>query len=453
MTKRLNVLATLLCGLLLSVSSAHASGFALQEQSASGLGNAFAGGAASAEDNSAIWSNPAALTLLESAEVQVGAHWVSVDADLANTGTTTAGYPTQGADGSTSESALVPNLYYSQPVSDNLVLGLGVTAAFGLTTDWGKDWFGRYIADYSDLKDVNIQPTIAYKVNEKLSIGFGVDYANVEAELTNAVNMGLVFLNAIQTGQIPAAAVPAALIGDVRSNLIGTKYDGHASIKGDGAAWGYNAGLLYQPNADTRIGLHYRSSIEVDLDGDVTFDVGALSSILGSVFPAQGGKVKLELPSITNLSVFHQINDAWSIMGDVQYTTWSSFETLTIDFEQATPPTSVVPENWEDVWRFSGGVSYQATEDLKLRVGMAFDQSPIPSPAYRSPRIPDSDRVWFSAGLEYVFNDSFRVNAGATYIMVEDATIDNDTHSAGFAMKADMEASVTIISLSGIVSF
>lgn len=453
MTKKLNRLATIACGLFLSVSTVSAAGFALQEQSVSGLGNAFAGGAAAADDNSAIWSNPAALTLLDSAEIQLGVHMISVDADISNTGTTTLGLPTQGANGSTSESALVPNLYYSQPVSDNLVLGLGVTAAFGLTTDWGSDWFGRYIADYSDLKDVNIQPTLAYKVNDKFSIGIGIDFANVEAELTNAVDMGLVFLNAIQTGQIPAAAVPAALIADVQGSLTTSKYDGHASIKGDGTAWGFNLGMLFQPTDETRIGVHYRSAIEVELEGDVEFEVGGLASVLSAVFPSQGGRVDLELPSITNISIHHELDDVWSIMADAQYTTWSSFETLIIEFELPTPPTSVVPENWEDVWRFSGGVSYQASEALKLRAGVAYDQSPVPSPAYRSPRIPDSDRTWLSAGLEYVFNDNFRMNAAATYIMVDDAKIDNDTHASAFHMRGDMEGSVTIFSVSGVYSF
>jgi len=453
MTKKLNGLATLACGLLLSVSSANAAGFALQEQSVSALGNAFAGGAAAADDNSAIFSNPAALTLLNSAELQLGVHYVTVEADIMNTGTTTYGAPTRGADGNTKESAMVPNLYYSQPVTDNLVLGLGVTAAFGLTTDWGDQWFGRYIANYSDLKDVNIQPTLAYKVNDKFSIGIGLDYANVEAELTNAVDMGLVFLNGVSTGQIPVAAVGAALIGDVQGNIGGTKYDGAASIKGDGTGWGYNIGMLFQPTKDTRIGLHYRSSVDVELEGDVTFNVGALSQILGAAFQNQGGLVDLELPSITNLSVVHQVNDAWTVMADAQYTTWSSFKTLVIDFELPSPPTSVVPENWEDVWRFSAGVSYQATDALKLRAGVAMDQSPVPSPAYRSPRIPDSDRKWLSAGCEYVFSDSFRVNAGATLIIVDDATIDNDTHASAFHMKADMEASVTIFSVSGVYSF
>ena len=453
MTKKLNGLAALTCGLLLSVSSANASGFALQEQSVSGLGNAFAGGAAAADDNSAIWANPAALTLLDSAEIQLGVHYVSVEADLVNTGTTTFGVPTQGANNGTSESAMVPNLYYSQPVTENLVMGIGVSAAFGLTTDWGDQWFGRYIANYSELKDVNIQPTLAYKVNDKFSIGFGLDYANVEAELTNAVDMGLVLLNAIGTGQIPAAAIPGALLGDVQGNLSGSKYDGSASIKGDGTGWGFNVGMLLQPSDATRIGLHYRSSVEVELEGDVEFQVGGLAAIIGAVFPNQGGLVDLELPSITNISIHHQVNDAWSIMADAQYTTWSSFDALVIDFELPSPPTSVVPENWEDVWRFSGGVTYQASEDLKLRAGVAYDQSPIPSPEYRSPRIPDSDRMWFSAGLEYVFNDNFRMNAAATMIVVDDAQIDNDTHAAAFHMKADMEASVTIFSVSGVYSF
>ncbi|MEQ9824547.1 MAG: outer membrane protein transport protein [Puniceicoccaceae bacterium] len=453
MTYSFKAVTTFMCGLGLMTSMADASGFALQEQSVSGLGNAFAAGAAAAEDNSAIFSNPAALTLLEGAQIQIGVHSVTPDADVNNRGTTTLALPTQGGDSTTSEKALVPNLYYSQPMNENLVLGLGVSVPFGLATEWGNQWFGRYIADYSELQDVNIQPTLAYRYKDWLSIGVGLNYAHTSAELSNAVDMGLVFLNAIQSGRIPAAAVPASLIGDVQSNLGGVKYDGFSSIEGDGGAWGYNVGLLFQPTEQTRIGLHYRSAINVDLEGDVTFEVGALSSILGPNFPNQKGRVDLELPSISNLSVHHQLNAKWAIMADAQFTTWSSFESLVIEFEKATPPTSVVPENWEDVWRFSAGVSFQATDALKLRAGVAWDESPVPSPAYRSPRIPDSDRTWISAGLGYAFSEAFQLNAAATMIFVDDAQIDNDTHAAAYHMRADMKASVTIFSVSGVYQF
>lgn len=452
---RKRVLAALISSvvLLISVIQLQGAGFALQEQSVSGLGNAFAAGAAAAEDNSALFTNPAALVLLDDAEIQIGVHAVTPDAELTNTGTLSGPAPTQGPDGSTSEKAYVPNIYYTQPISEDLVMGFGVMVPVGLSTEWGSTWFGRYIADRSSIQDLNFQPTLAYSISEQWSIGLGLNYASVEAELSNALDMGLLFLNSVQTGQIPAALVPAAVLGDVQANLGGTKYDGRFLVEGDGYGWGYNVGLLFQPNSQTRIGLHYRSEVETDLDGDVDFEVGLLADYLGPVFPDGKGQVSLTLPSITNLSVHYQINDAFALMADAQYTTWSSFDELVIEFEQPTPPDSRVPEQWEDVWRFALGLSYKANDAWKFRAGIAKDESPVPGPAYRSPRIPDADRIWYSTGFEYRVTSGFRINGAFSLITVASPIIDNDTHASGYHMKADMDASVSIFSLSAIFAF
>ena len=453
MTRTVYYLGSLVGGLFLLASGASAAGFALQEQSVSGLGNAFAGGAAAMEDNSAIFTNPAALVGFDSPELQIGAHYIAPESEFSNQGTTTIGVSTQGDSGDSDKSAIVPNLYYSHPVSDHWILGLGVSVPFGLETEWGDTWVGRYIANKSKIEDINVQPTLVYKVNDQLSIGVGVDIANVSAELTNAVDMGLVFLNAVQGGAIPAAAVSPQLLSSVQSDIGGSNFDGSFKVKGDGVGYGFNIGMLYRFNDQTRLGIHYRSSIDVDLDGDNTFVVGPLEPYLGAIFPNGKAGVDLELPSTTNISLFHQIDDAWAIMGDIQYTTWSSFDYLSIQYKQPTPPVTSVPELWEDVWRYAIGVNYQATEALKLRAGISYEETPVPSAAYRSPRIPDADRTWLSLGMEYAFNKSLRANVGVTYITVDDPEIDNDTHSAGQHLKGVIDASVTIFSLSMVYDF
>jgi long-chain fatty acid transport protein len=453
MTNKLKRIVALISALICATSQSYAAGFALQEQSVTGLGNAFAGGAAAAEDSSAIFSNPAALTYLDGTQFQLGVHFIVPEAELTNTGTTTLGVPTQGENKTSKEAAIVPNIYFSQPVSEKLVLGLGVTVPFGLATDWGNEWFGRYIADRSELHDINIQPTLAYKVSDKLSIGFGINYAMVSAELSNAVDMGAVFLNAVQTGAIPAAFVDPALLGSVQADIGGSTFDGYSKVEGDDAGWGYNLGVVFKPSENVRVGLHYRSAIELELEGDVDFTVGALEPFLGSTFPDGGGKVDLELPSITNISVHYQIDDKWAVMADAQYTTWSSFEFLIIEFEQQTPPNSVVPELWEDVWRFAAGATYTPNDTWTFRGGISFEESPVPGPRYRSPRIPDADRTWFTTGIDYKVNDRFTVAGSVAYISVTEPEINNDTHSTGQVLVAEMDASVSILSLVGNIRF
>ena len=455
MTKKVISLGSLACGLFLLGTSANAAGFALQEQSVSGLGNAFAGGAAAMEDNSVLFSNPAALVGFDQPQLQVGLHYIMPETDFKNSGTTTANFfPTQGGVSASEESALVPNLYYSHPLSEKIVAGLGVSVPFGLTTEWGNDWVGRYIANRSELQTINIQPTIAYKFSENVSMGFGINASSNSAELTNALDLGLVFLNSVQRGLIPAAAVPPALLGDVQGNIGASKYDGQFKVEGDGVGYGYNVGLLVQFNDQkTRIGVHYRSEIDVELDGDVFFEVGALEPFLGSIFPNGGGKVDLVLPAIINLSIHHDINDQWSVMADAQRTGWSSFENLIIEFENPTPPDSVVPELWEDVWRYAIGTTYKVNDQFKLRGGISFEETPVPNSGYRSPRIPDADRTWFTLGMEYIMNENITLNAGAAMIVVDDPQINNNTHSTGQHLQGVMEASVNILSVSLVYNF
>ena len=359
-----------------------AAGFALQEHGVAGLGNAFAGGAASAEDASTVFYNPAGMSLLEGSQITTGFHFVIPKAKFTNQGTTTLGVPTQGGNAISKEEAILPNLFYVRPLNEDLKFGIGVSAPFGLSTNYDKNWVGRYVARETSLETVIINPSIAYRVNDNVSIGGGLSYMKGDAVLSNAVDFGLVFLNQLQSGGIPANAQTMALAGDIRANLGSTKYDGSLRLDGDGDGWGFNFGLIYEVTDSFRWGMHYRSGVSLNLSGNADFEVGALGGILGGAFQDQGGKVTVELPDTFALSFYGEVNEKLSLMGDVTRTTWSSFESLVIKFENPSPPDNVIPELWEDVNKYSVGATYKLSEKMTGRAGLALDESPVPSDAH-----------------------------------------------------------------------
>lgn len=427
-------------------SAALGSGFAIQEQGVSGLGNAFAGGAAAAEDASTLFFNPAGMALIDKPQLTGGVHFIIPEAGFENQGTTTLNRPTQGNEATSKEEALVPNIYYVAPLNDDLVWGIGISAPFGLTTEYDSGWVGRYIARKTELKTVSLNPSLAYRVNEKLSIGGGITYMKGDAVLSNAIDMGLVFLNQFQAGGIPVNAQTLALAGDVQANVGGPKYDGGVHLEGDGDGWGINLGLLYEVNDNLRWGAHYRSGVSLDLEGQADFTAGALESILGPAFQDQGGFVDLDLPDTFSLSVYQKLNDKWAVMGDVTHTWWSDFEYLTIRFENPSPPDSVIPELWEDVSKYSVGATYQYSDKMKLRFGLAYDESPVPNDEVRSPRIPDENRTWLALGLSYAASEKLTVDVGYVHIFVDDPKIHNVSHSTGQRLLGKLDASVDILS-------
>ncbi len=433
--------------LSLCASSAYSAGFAIQEQSVSGLGNAFAGGAASAEDAATVYFNPAGMSLIEKPQLHAGVHFIQPKASFTNLGTTTLTAPTQGNNSTSEEDAIVPNLYYVAPLNDDLVWGIGISAPFGLTTDYDSDWVGRYVARTTELKTMLVNPSLAYRVSDKLSIGGGLDYVKSDAVLSNAIDMGLVFLSQFQAGGIPVNAQTLALAGDVQANLGGTKYDGGIRLEGDGDGWGYNIGALYEINDDWRLGVHYRSAVQLDLAGQADFTVGALDSVLGAAFADQGGAVVINLPDTLSFSVFGKVNEKLSVMADITKTSWSEFQELRIVFENPSPPTSVVSELWKDVKKYSVGASYKFNDRFTGRFGFAYDESPVPNDEVRSPRIPDEDRKWISLGLTVAATDTIDLHFAYVNILVDDPMIDNATHSAGQRLYGKIDASVSLLSL------
>src|SRR4051794_38711542 len=244
----------------LASSQAFGSAFALQEQNASGLGHAYAGGAAAAEDVSTIFYNPAGLVRLSTAQVVVAGNLICPSSKFNDTGSQPAAFqPLGGTGGDAGSCAGVPNLYIGVPFTDKWSFGLGVNVPFGLKTEYDSNWAGRFQAVKSDLKTYNINPAISWEPTKTLTVGAGVNYQHLTAELTNQVNYAAAFAQGVQglvaAGQVPAAAAPT-LIGSAAG------LESSAQVKGDDGSWGWNLGVLWQATPQTRIGGAYRSAIK-----------------------------------------------------------------------------------------------------------------------------------------------------------------------------------------------
>uniref|UniRef100_A0A7V6CDC5 Membrane protein involved in aromatic hydrocarbon degradation n=1 Tax=Thermodesulfobacterium geofontis TaxID=1295609 RepID=A0A7V6CDC5_9BACT len=404
----LNILLTILFFLSCLVVKAYGAGIAIYEQGVSGLGNAYAGAAASAEDGSTIFYNPAGLTKLVKPEVSLGSHVIIPNAHFKNTGSigynpiTGLTYPLAGNNGGDAGvTAVVPNFYVSTPLNERLVLGLGINSPFGLQTEYDKNWVGRYHAIKSKLITINLNPTIAYKVTPKFSLGLGINFQWAEAELTNALN--------------PIAFVR---FGDI------TTQDGFAKLKGDDWSFNWNAGLLYELSEKTRFGLSYRAKLTHVFRGEVNFS--NIPSNSTNVFKKDDAKARLNLPPMLSFSGLHKINKKWTILADVTWTGWSRFEELRIKYNTLIIGDTVITTKWEDAFRYSLGLTYQPNSKWTFRTGIAYDETPISSDKYRTPRIPDTDRFWIALGLGYNFSENAKFDLGYVHIFFKKSHIDKD---------------------------
>lgn len=423
--------------------NAHAAFFQLAENSPSGLGNAFAGGAASAEDAATVWYNPAGMTRLAGGQVVGGLHYIKPSIKFSN-GTASTAAPINapisgGNGGDAGEDAFVPNVYYSQQLSERWFVGIGINAPFGLATDYDDGWMGRYHADRSEIMTVNINPAVAYKFNEQFSVGLGINYQKMEASLSQAVDFGTI----CTAGGFGGVCGPA------------TGNDGYAKVDADDDAWGYNLGFLWQPSAQTRAGVAYRSAMKYRLTG--TFDITAPANVPGALLSARGlvdsgAAAEVELPATLSVSAYHQFGQQWAIMGDITRTFWSNLPELRIDFD-SNQADSVVTLGLKDVNRYSLGVNFMPGA-WTFRAGIAFDETPTPSAELRTARLPDGDRLWLSFGGGYKFTQALSVDVGYTYIKVDEVSINKQAapftspneDTARGNLRGDYKANTNILS-------
>ena len=412
-----------------------ASGFQLVEQNASGLGNAFAGQAAGVKDASAIYFNPAALTrtkgwnFVASVEpIGVGTTFTNSTSAVPFAGPYKFNVPLGNEGGDAGKWIPVPNGYLSGQVGDKIWLGLGFNVPFGLETEWDPQWMGRFHATKSKVQAMNVNPTIAFQVTEALSIGGGASYQHLTADLNSGVAYGgLAFAGTAQAVAAYPPALQAAALGAVVAQLgpSGTSLEGQGLISGDSNAWGWNAGALLKLGAQAHVGVSYRSKVTHDVEGDVTFDGAPTFSLPGALAPIgtainarfASGPVKttIVLPDTWSVAAAWE-GEKVEVLADWTWTGWTTIADLDI-VRADDSPLSSVPLNFQDTWRAGLGVNYRFNEAWTLRLGTAYDKAPVQD-QYRTPRLPDANRVWVATGFQWTINKKVALDAGYAHIFI-----------------------------------
>jgi long-chain fatty acid transport protein len=376
-------------------SLASASAFQLWEQNASGLGNAYAGSAAVADNASTVFFNPAGLTQLSGFQFSAGVTGVGPSYEFRDNGSSgvTMG---SGNGGNAGGWHAVPNLYLSGRLTDNLSLGFGISAPFGLATEYESGWIGKAQTIKSEITTINYNPSLAYRINDKVSLGFGVNYQKIDAELTNSLSV----------------------------------------LKGDDSAWGWNAGVLFTLSPAMRVGLSYRSSMKYTLEGTMN----------GSI-PV---KADVELPDTAILSVWQQVSDRWEAMGDISYTRWSTLNALNVVSRTSGATLGTERFNYDNSWRVAWGAAYKASDAAKLKFGIAYDRTPV-NDVDRSARVPDNSRLWLSLGGQWNAGRYGKVDLGYSYLYVKDSDINMNKNAT--LLRGSYDASAHIVGVQYSVGF
>jgi long-chain fatty acid transport protein len=428
-------------------TSAGASGFALIDQSTSSAGNAYAGAAAVAEDASTIYFNPAGLSLLQGSQTVVGVHGLAIDAKFSKTSATSAvGSPATGGEGGNiGGNAAIPNFYYATQINQDMSFGIGVNAPFGLKSNYEPTWVGRYQATLSELKSVNINPTMAWKVSDTVSIGAGLNLQYFEAELSKNIDFGSICFGALGAAA-PAVCGPTGFLPQSR--------DGQARLTGNDWGYGWNVGAMFDLTKDTRLGVAYRSSIEHVVKGAVAYTIpaGLPGPIAASPsFTNTSVSTTIKTPEFLEVSVVSKIDSKLTLMGDVTWNGWSRLQELRVNFDNGAP-SSVVPEHWKDSWRFSVGANYQFSEYFKLRTGIAYEQSGIDD-ALRTATLPDSDRTWLAVGGNYRLSNGNSIDFAYAHGLIKNSTINHSEPPVGGTIVGGYNSKVDIFSVQWVHRF
>ncbi len=448
MPKKPRSLSVLTLALFVSLDC-YAAGFAVQELSVTGQGRAFAGSAAVADDASTVFFNPAGLTYLSQSQINAGLNFISPTGEFINQGSSLPAAlgsgAISGAEDDAGQNAFIPLFYYAHRLNKKSVVGLGVNAPFGFVTEYDDDWVGRYHAIKSDLKTININPSIAFKANEKLSVGFGVSLQYADLEITQAVDFGsLCAQTALDT------SLPVSLRTTAASCATPQGFDGKAALNAKDWSWGYNLGLIYELSEASRVGLNYRSKISHTLEGPGRFiipDNSAVQTVAAAGgFTNGDGYGSTSFPESVSFSIHHKINKKWAVSTDATWTRWNRFQELNIQSDNVERLNSNKDESWKNTMRYSIGVDYRLNDTWQLRSGIAYDETPIPDNQHRTARIPGNDRKWFSLGASYTLNERFVIDSAYTYVFASNPKI-NETSSLGYTLLGEYEGDVHIVAM------
>ena len=389
-------------------TSAWSAGFQLNEFSSSGLGRAYSGEGAIADDAGNASRNPALIMMFDRPTFSAGAIFVDPGVDITGRSPTGASLNSDNI----APTAWVPNLHFVAPINDQFGWGASVTSNYGLATEFGDNYAAGAYGGKTDLETLNLNLSGAYRLDSHWSFGVGFDAVYAKAKIERyAGDLGKIVAG--------SGALPPPLAQQVAGIPADTQI---AYLKGDEWGFGWNAGILYELDKNNRYGFTYRSEVKIDFDGDYKSSLpSAYNQILGNFgLPlgtngsTTGGSLSLHLPEMWELSGYNRGAPQWAIHYSLTYTSWSQFQELKATNSKGDT-LFYKDESFRDAYRIALGTTYYMDDNWTFRTGIAFDDSPVPADK-RSISIPDQDRFWLSAGATYAFNKDASIDAGISYM-------------------------------------
>jgi long-chain fatty acid transport protein len=386
-----------LLALLLAVAErAQSSGLSNSIQSATANANATAGQTAAAEDASTIFYNPAGMAMLGRNEIVNAVGIVFPSTSFGNHGSTDAvGGLMTGSSATNPQTFALPSLFAASQINDTVHIGLGVFSPDGQATKYADNWVGRYQLQHVALKTIDVDPAIGVRLSNELSIGAGLDIQYAHLARANAIDFGSLCFGVL--GPISCTGL----------GLMPQRADGRLNLDLSSWAVGYNLGILFTPSDATHIGLSYRSPVDHGFSGSARFNVPATAAPLtaSSLFRNTSARSQLSTPDVIAFGLSQRIAERWTALIDVDWTVASRVKQLALTFDNPTQPRLRQPLNWHDTIRVAIGLVCDLSPETKLRAGIAYDQSPIPS-AFRSADLPSSDKVLIGVGVTQRVRDS-----------------------------------------------
>ncbi|MFC1459633.1 OmpP1/FadL family transporter [Microvirga arabica] len=407
LSRSLTLAAVSLAALVAAQGGAHAGAFAIREQSASAQGYSFAGVASGSGNLSSMFWNPAVITMMPGWNTEASLSLIIPRVEIDPTTGTFPLFLPLGGSGDIGQDALVPASYNSYQINDMLWVGLSTTSPYGLVTDPRDNWAGQVYSRSSKIFSLNVNPVVGIKINDWISVAAGPSLQYFDIRLKRA-----------------AAPTPGA------PSII---------LDGDDIGFGFTAGVTLTPFAGTTIGIGYRSQIDHELEGTVTSPAGRI--------PISSD---LTTPDQLTIGISQAITPALTVHAGFEWTNWSVLETPLV-----TGPGGVVvtdlPLNYKDGYFYSLGFDYKVNNQLTLRAGVAYEESPIDT-EIRSTRLPDNDRIWASVGASYQWNNKLSFDVAYTHIFSKETDIrivpgHQDFPDVSAPFVADVDASTDIITV------
>ena len=381
-----------------------------QGMKAMGMGGAFVG---LADDPTALYYNPAGITQLKGKMNFAATYTFGIFHPKIHHPEIVDMYGVTRAQADTKEQdwrwAQIPSFYVTYKINDKLTAGFAFFAPFGTATDWTHTWIGRYFADKTDLRTYDFNPTIAYKVSDKLSVAFGIDYVYSTVEIKKSISYPMI------AAQAPGLTLAQQM--SLYNNFYNRNYDVDVKLKGDtdssGRGWGFNVGLLFKPNDCWQIGAIYRSEVDLDFKGHASYQYmpGAVALGAKNLLQRTGISSSIKLPDYLAIGIVNKSFKNWTLAFDFYWTGWSDYKSLNVKFDDFAGQKGYVSKtrkDWNDVIALRFGAEYQIN-NWAFRFGYMHDESPTKD-STRGPELACSDRNDFTVGVGYKYKN-FSIDA------------------------------------------